>query len=309
MQKVGHKRKTFLEPCKHLVDMGGVRPIAAEPLPQSRTARLPGCTLHYLEWEGADQGPPILMLHGWPQDSHMWRRVATSLAGRRRLIAPDLRGFGQSATPGFGYTPRYFALDQIALLDHLGIPEIDLIGHDWGGWTSFLLGLRWPSRVRNILAISTPHPWVELRPQRLRGAWRILYTVPIATPAIGPALHRDGRYTRAILAAVDETDRQRQSEALRTAARARAMGSLYRYYFRAFARVASGYWRDRQLLPPLHLISGERDGLIPAALLDREALLKHAADATLELAPGAGHFLVDEQPDLIAERARNHFAI
>lgn len=239
----------------------------------------------------------------------MWRPVADLLAADRRLIAPDLRGFGRSGTPGYGYNPTYFALDQIALLDYLGIEKVDLIGHDWGGWTAFLLGLGWPHRIRRILALSTPHPWVSLRPDRLRGAWRILYTMPIATPGIGAALHRDGRFTRAILGAVDAEDRQRQSEGLRPPSRARAMSSLYRYYFRALAQVAAGRWDRQRLELPLHLISGRRDGLIPVSMFNREDLRRHAPNSTLELVPGAGHFIVDEQPDLVANRARNLFQI
>lgn len=249
------------------------------------------------------------MLHGWPQDALMWRTVAADLAGRRRLIAPDLRGFGQSAVPGYGYDARYFALDQIALLDHLGIEKVDLIGHDWGGWTALLLGLAWPGRIGSILAASTPHPWVSLRPDRLGGAWRILYTLPIATPGLGPALHRDGRYTRAILGAVASEDRHRQSEALRQPARAKAMGSLYRYYFKALWRVARGGWNERRLLPRLHLMSGRKDRLIPASMLDRDRLADHAPHSSLEILPDAGHFLVDERPELVVERARRLFEI
>jgi alpha-beta hydrolase superfamily lysophospholipase len=67
----------------------------------------------------AGSGPPLLLLHGWPQHAHIWRRVAALLENDFRLLMPDLRGFGRSATPGHGYHPRQFASDAIALLDAL----------------------------------------------------------------------------------------------------------------------------------------------------------------------------------------------
>lgn len=273
-------------------------------------AELPSCTIRYFEAPApAATGRPILMLHGWPQDALIWRKVATALAGRRRLLAPDLRGFGQSEAPGHGYSPRYYALDQIALLNHLGIPEVDLIGHDWGGWTALLLGLERPGRIGSILAASAPHPWVRLRPSRFTGAWRMAYTLANAAPILGPALHRDGRYTRTVLSAVPEPDRSRQVEGLRPPTRAAATRSLYLYYHRALWQVARGHWRQRRLELPLHLISGDRDGLVPASLFDRRDLAANAPAATLEIVAGAGHFLVDERPELIAQRASRLFGI
>lgn len=287
-----------------------IAPAATTQPFRSRVAELPSCTIRYLEAGDPDAtGNPILMLHGWPQDALMWRRPAAGLAGKRRLIAPDLRGFGRSGTPGYGYNPRYFVLDQVALLNHLGIAKVDIIGHDWGGWTALLMGLERPERVGSILAASTPHPWIELRPKRLRGSWRMLYTTLNLAPGLGPALHRHGRYTRAILGAVAAPDRRRQSESLRAPARARAMRSLYGYYYAALGQVAKGRWDDRRLSARLHLISGHQDRLIPSSLFDPGELTRHAPAATLELVPGAGHFLVDERPELILARARDLFGI
>ena len=101
-------------------------------------------------------GPPVLLLHGWPQHWWCWRRVVKQLRDYRLLI-PDLRGFGWSEAPGSGYSPTGFADDAVALLDALDITRAHVIGHDWGGFVGFLLGLhhsdigcccairRWPS--------------------------------------------------------------------------------------------------------------------------------------------------------------------
>src|SRR5215213_8511844 len=93
-----------------------------------------GVRIHYAE---AGDGPPLLLLHGWPQHHYMWRRVIEELRSNFRVIAPDLRGFGWSEAPGEGYDGDTFARDQIALLDALGIEKASFIGHDWGGWTTF----------------------------------------------------------------------------------------------------------------------------------------------------------------------------
>lgn len=82
---------------------------------------------------GPDDGPPLLLVHGWPQHWWEWRHVIPALAERFRVIAPDLRGFGWSEVPAGGYEKEQLASDMLALLDTLGIERVSWIGHDWGG--------------------------------------------------------------------------------------------------------------------------------------------------------------------------------
>jgi pimeloyl-ACP methyl ester carboxylesterase len=65
----------------------------------------------------AGEGPLLLLLHGWPQHWYEWRNLVPLLAGERRLLMPDLRGFGWSQAPGRGYDPETFAAGAVALLD------------------------------------------------------------------------------------------------------------------------------------------------------------------------------------------------
>lgn len=102
----------------------------------------------------------------------MWHRVIPSLAPHYRLLAPDLRGFGRTEAPGQGYDGETFARDQVALLDALGIERVRVIGHDWGGWTTMLLGLLHPERVERLIVISAPHPWPRLRLALMAELWR-----------------------------------------------------------------------------------------------------------------------------------------
>src|SRR5215510_124422 len=99
---------------------------------------VPGVKLHVAE---AGEGPPVLMLHGWPQHWWIWRKVIPDLARDHRVIAPDLRGFGWSEAPSGRYELQGFADDALALLDALDLDQVNLIGHDWGGYAGFLLCL------------------------------------------------------------------------------------------------------------------------------------------------------------------------
>ncbi|TMK74421.1 MAG: alpha/beta fold hydrolase [Actinobacteria bacterium] len=85
-----------------------------------------GLRVHVAE-AGAQDAPPVLLLHGWPQHWYMWRRVMAGLRGEYRLLAPDLRGFGWTEAPGDGYDGETFAADQVALLDALGLERAHVV--------------------------------------------------------------------------------------------------------------------------------------------------------------------------------------
>jgi len=86
--------------------------------------------LHYVTW---GQGFPVVLLHGWPQSCYEWRHVLPGLAAKYRVIAPDLRGLGDSSRPLTGYDKKTVGNDVWRLLQRLNIGEIFLVGHDWAG--------------------------------------------------------------------------------------------------------------------------------------------------------------------------------
>jgi pimeloyl-ACP methyl ester carboxylesterase len=134
----------------------------------------------------AGEGPPLLLVHGWPQHWWMWRDLIGPLAEDHRVICPDLRGFGWTEAPPEGYDPEVFANDLANLLEALEIGgPVDLVGHDWGGWTGFMLSLFHPERVRRYLALNVYHPFVALSPRALASAWRFWYQLVIGAPSIG----------------------------------------------------------------------------------------------------------------------------
>jgi pimeloyl-ACP methyl ester carboxylesterase len=112
---------------------------------QSEFADVNGIKLHYLV---AGNGDPIVLLHGYAETSHMWLPLIAKLADRHTVIAPDLRGFGESSAPDEGYSKKAMAQDIHALVKSLKFDRIRLVGHDIG------LMVAMPTR-RNTPARST----------------------------------------------------------------------------------------------------------------------------------------------------------
>jgi pimeloyl-ACP methyl ester carboxylesterase len=263
--------------------------------------------VHYAE---AGEGPPLLLLHGWPQHFWCWRRVVPELAGEFRLICPDLRGFGWTDAPGRGYDNETFAADAVALLDALGLERTGVIGHDWGGFSGFLLALRHPSRVGALLALGTPIPWLRPTPRLLASSWRTWYAWVLA--AIGrEAVARRPGAVRLILrrgapdAAIDERAAEVYAERLRVPARAEATQLLYRGYVRTVLAPRERSYAGLRLTVPARLLVGRADQAVPEVVV--EGFEPHADDMTLELVDGCGHFLPEERPDLVVRHARELF--
>jgi pimeloyl-ACP methyl ester carboxylesterase len=264
--------------------------------------------LHLYE---AGDGPPVLMLHGWPQHAWCWRHVVPLLSDRFRLVCPDLRGFGWSgATPG-GYNGVSFALDAVALLDALGIERANVIGHDWGGAAAFGIGLLRPDRVERIVVLNTVPPWVELSPRvawELRRAW---YAVALATAGDRIVQSRPGLIARMLRAdrvhdGIGPADAQAYAARLQRPECARATKLLYRSYLASMPNVYVRHSFDElRLAAPTRFLFGAHDGAASPLLL--RGVERHGDDLTVEIVPDSGHFIAEEKPELVAERAAELF--
>ena len=260
----------------------------------------------------AGNGPPLLLLHGWPQHADVWREVVPLLAPDFRLLMPDLRGFGSTAVPAGGYDPARFADDAVALLDALGIDRAGVIGHDWGGFAAYLLGLRHPGRVTGLVVCNAPHPWAQPEPRGLLELWRLWYVLLVASPA-GPRAVASRRFIPWFLQlggrghVFDDEQAERYAAPLREPARARASQRLYRHYVKAVKDVfVRGEHRGRRLTVPARAVFGAEDFYIAVAnTLHGE---RHADDWSLRLLEGVGHWTPEERPDAVAEAARELFS-
>lgn len=125
--------------------------------PVSRFADVNGVRIHYLT---AGKGEPILLLHGYTQTSHMWRPLMRELARTHLVIAPDLRGAGQSSRTHAGYTKSDMARDVQALADSLGLQRVRIVGHDIGLMVAYAYAARNPAGVDRIVLMDAFLPGV-----------------------------------------------------------------------------------------------------------------------------------------------------
>jgi pimeloyl-ACP methyl ester carboxylesterase len=259
-----------------------------------------GVRMHVAE-AGDPAAPPVLAVHGWPQHWWLWRDVIGPLAERHRVLAIDSRGFGWSSpAPDGDYRKQRLVDDVVALLDAEGIDAVHHLGHDWGGYVGFLLARQAPERVRSMLLCNIIAPWTPAR-RILPHAWRFSYQVVVGTPLLGEAIHRDGRLLRAALGtAMSDADAEIFLERLRRPEQAAAGSALYRQFLlrEAPGMVGAGV---PKLPMPVKIVFGTGDPALRPGMLD-------GAPYEVEWVPGVGHFVVDERPDLVADRALAHFA-
>jgi pimeloyl-ACP methyl ester carboxylesterase len=260
----------------------------------------------------AGDGPALLLLHGWPQHWWSWRRVIGQLAADFRLVVPDHRGFGWSAAPGRGYDPLTFAADAVALLDALGIERAGVIGHDWGGFTAYVLGMRHPARVTAVLACNAPHPWVALDRRAARGLWRAWYVALVASPIGARAVASPGFLPWWLRLGgrghvFDDAQAEAYAAPLREPARARASQQLYRAYL-ALARdiFQRRAFDTERLTVPARALFGARDVYIP--VVNTLGAEPHADDWGVALLEDCGHWTPEERPETVGATARDLFA-
>ena len=262
----------------------------------------------------AGAGTPVVLLHGWPQSWHEWRKVMPLLAPQHRLIVPDLPGLGDSSRPGAGYDKKTLAVDLLEMVDALGLPCFHLVGHDWGGPTAFALACAAPARVATLTILDVTVPGIG--PDISQGGRRWHHAFHM-TPDLPEALIR-GReraylgwffdafcWQRGAIAPADV------DEYVRCMSQPGALAAGFAYY-RAIpvdqadnrAILASGF---RLPMPVLALGGGraEARGRVEEPL---ESLRLMAADVQGGALPDCGHFIPEEQPEMLAKRLLTFFA-
>ena len=243
----------------------------------------------------AGEGRAVLMMHGWPQHWFLWRGVIPLVAPHARVIAPDFRGFGWTEVPESGYEKHQLMRDMIALLDELGIDEVTVAGHDWGGYVGFLLALEHPERVNGLLAMNSLPPWPPRDRKVALDAWRFLYMPALSAPGAGGWLGRT-------IGPGGIPEDARDAFASRLGGeRARATERLYRSFFlRELPRNLRDGYSAAGLRVPSRLLFGQRDIVITTRAIEDAAAQSDMLE--LELVTDATHFIVDEKPELVADR-------
>ncbi len=153
----------------------------------------PGFASHWIDTRGTrifarqgGSGPPLLLLHGYPETHVMWHRVAPALAERFTVVAMDLRGYGWSSVPDQApeaYSKRAMALDAIDVMEKLGFAQFALAGHDRGGRVGYRLALDHPGRLSKLAVldiIPTGEMWAGMDAKR---ALKVYHWMFLAQPA------------------------------------------------------------------------------------------------------------------------------
>ncbi|MCW2921361.1 MAG: putative hydrolase or acyltransferase of alpha/beta superfamily [Thermoleophilia bacterium] len=290
---------------------------AAAPLRDGAFPAIPGVSHHMVEVNGirmhyaeAGTGEPLVLLHGFPQNWYMWRDVIPELSRHYRVIAPDLRGSGWTDAPATGYGKEQLADEVASFMDAVGAPRARVMGHDMGGYIGFLLGMRHPEKVERYLALNIATPWPTRR--ALPDAWRLAYQPVLAAPVLGAALLRSKTFIRSMLTIPSTHDRWSPQDIemfaapRRDPARAAAGSAMYRTFLMSeLLPWARGAHTSTRLEPKTLLLVGEHDPVIrPNVVAGYEA---HARDMQAEFIPDAGHFLAEERPDTVVERALAFF--
>jgi pimeloyl-ACP methyl ester carboxylesterase len=146
----------------------GVMAFAQNNRYQSRSADLNGVRIHYLK---AGTGKKTLVLiHGFGDTSRMWIPLFDEFGKDYTIIAPDMRGLGDSSRPAKGYDKKTIAADIHALVKSLGYQKIDLVGHDIGLMVAYAYAAQYPSEVERLALLEAPIPGI--------GDWQKIYTTP-----------------------------------------------------------------------------------------------------------------------------------
>jgi len=273
---------------------------AAEPKAaaiQSKFAEVNGVKLHYL---AAGKGDAVILLHGYAQNSHMWRPLIPELAKTHTVIAPDLRGFGQSAKPETGYDKKTMAQDIHALAQSLGVKRVAVVGHDIGLMVAYAYAAQYPSEVDHIVLMDAFLPgvgdWTKV--WLLRDLWHFHFygTTPLALVKGRERTYFEhfwNDFAADPKRSVSEKDRQFYAKSYAEPGAMRAGFEVFRA-FEGDAKDFAGFAKTK-LKMPMMVLSGEKAG--GQFLIDQGRLVADKVEGVI--IKGSGHWLIDEAPDQV----------
>lgn len=268
-------------------------PKSAEAI-RSQFANLNGVRLHYLT---AGRGDPVVLLHGYAQTSHMWHPLIPRLATTHTVIAPDLRGAGQSSTPAEGYTKAAMARDIHALVRKLRHDHIQIVGHDIGLMVAHAYAAQYRNQVDQIVLMDAFLPgvgkWRDV--WLMRDLWHFHFygKTPLALVRGRERIYFEhfwNDFAADPKHSVPERDRRIYAKAY---ARPGGMRAGFEY-FHSFEQDAKDFARFARtpLTMPMLILTGEKasgNGLIQQARLV-------ATNVKGVIIRGSGHWLMEEAP-------------
>jgi len=275
----------------------------------SHFADLDGVTLHYRR---AGQGEAVVLVHGIPQTSHEWRYVMPRLAEKYTVIAPDLRGLGDSTRPSGAYDKKTLGADIAALvIKHLGFDKFHLVGHDWGGPVAFSVAAHNPDAVRTLTILDVVIPGDGGDFSQGGRRWHHAFFRTLDLPEqlcfgreemVINWLFENYGYRANCISDEDK------AEFLRTYKKPGAFRALLEIY-RALPRDAEDnkniLARNGKLKMPVLALGGEKSFGRGAECID--SLRRVAENVRGGLVRDCGHWIAEEQPEFLAKELLGFF--
>jgi pimeloyl-ACP methyl ester carboxylesterase len=277
---------------------------AASDAPEARHYQSQGLRLHYTDW-GNGSAPPLLLVHGGLDQSRSWDAVARALRARFHVVAPDLRGHGDSDwATGSSYSLADHVYDLTCLIKSAGLEQVAIVGHSMGGMVSLTYAGAFPQNVSRLVVLDgvTNFPARSVKPIDVRIAeWvgdldktaqRKIHRCPSVADGADRILARNARLTR------------EQAMHLATHALKRDADGEYSWKFDPYLRARAPYrlslednialWSRIQC--PTLLVAGSESFLPDPGTA---GVLGHFRQAELVKVEGAGHWLQHDQPEQV----------
>lgn len=260
----------------------------------SRTAEVDGLKIHYLT---AGEGPAVILLHGYAENSRMWRPLIPLLADRFTVIAPDLPGIGDSAIPADGLDMKTAATRMHALVRSLGFDRAEVVGHDIGLMVAYAYAAQFPKEVGKLILMDAFLPGVGEGEAVYNspGIWHFRFYGPTPEALVSGRERTYFEYFWNDFAAdktrsIPEGDRAAYTAAYAAPGRMRAGWA----YFASFVQTAKDFAElaGTRLSMPVLAIGGEKS---MGDVLGRQAKLV-ATDATVIVLKDTGHWIMEERP-------------
>ena len=266
-----------------------------------------GFLMHYVI---GGKGDPIILLHGWPETWYEWRHVIPELiANNFTVIAPDMRGLGDSEKPQTGYDTRSLADDIYQLVKKLGYTKIYIVGHDWGGPVAYSYAAAHPEDVKKMIILDIILPgfgWEEAGKLSPNGIWHFSFHAVRDLPEKLIEGQEDvylNWFYDWISNGTAVTSEARE-EYIRQYSKPGALRAGFEYYRAIFedAEQNKEYAKEKLNIPIL-AIGGE------AAIGNRTmaSFQNVASNVTGITLPNTGHFIPEEKPDIVVRQILDFF--
>lgn len=264
-----------------------------------------GVKLHYLI---AGKGSPVILLHGYAQNSHMWRPLMKELAKTHLVVAPDLRGFGDSAKPDSGYDKKTMAQDVHALAQSLGIEKARVAGHDIGLMVAYAYASQYPSEVDRLALMDAFIPGVGDTTGLflLKDLWHFHFygKTPLALVKGRERIYFEhfwNDFAADGTKSVSEADRRFYTHKYAQPGAMKAGMEVFRNFDQDAKDNAA--FATNKLTMPVLVLGGEKSG--GEFLISQGKLVATNVEGVLVL--GSGHWLIDEAPSQVIPKLVEFF--